>query len=184
MKTTLPLSLTESVANQVLEDLRPVCERMQIAGSIRRQRASVGDVEIVAIPKTAPSDLFNTRHHSLLWAYLATQDDRYRWVRGNNPNGRYHALETIQSPRVQIDIFTCSADNWGWTLLIRTGPADYSKMMLALWKHIQRIPKHQCGSINGFLVDHKGQPINTPEEQDVYDLFCLPYQPPERRDAP
>ena len=43
-------------ARVITEDLlayqRPYCERIEIAGSVRRRRPQVNDIEIVCIPKT------------------------------------------------------------------------------------------------------------------------------------
>jgi len=50
------------VAADVCAALTPACERLVVAGSLRRQKATVGDVEILYITKTEvrpdPADLF------------------------------------------------------------------------------------------------------------------------------
>jgi len=38
-------------ALEIVEKLRPVCEQIEIAGSLRRGKEAVGDIEIVAVPK-------------------------------------------------------------------------------------------------------------------------------------
>lgn len=38
------------IAQKVLKKLEPHCERISIAGSVRRMKYDVGDIEIVAIP--------------------------------------------------------------------------------------------------------------------------------------
>lgn len=59
MNFTEALPLAQSLA----QSMRPFCERVEIAGSIRRKKPSVKDIEIVAIPKweTQPcvGDLFS-----------------------------------------------------------------------------------------------------------------------------
>ena len=41
------------IANRFINLLAHSCEKIQIAGSIRREKNDVGDIEIVAVPKMA-----------------------------------------------------------------------------------------------------------------------------------
>lgn len=67
---TAPMSLREALglARILADDLRPHCSRIEIAGSIRRGKAWVNDIEIVAIPKQVPvaaaEDLFGGEERS------------------------------------------------------------------------------------------------------------------------
>ena len=45
------------LAEAALSALTPSCERISIAGSIRRRKPEVGDIEIVCIPKHIPAGL-------------------------------------------------------------------------------------------------------------------------------
>ena len=51
MKTKRPYSQVLPIAESLVEKLRPACERIEIAGSLRREKAMVGDIEIVAVPR-------------------------------------------------------------------------------------------------------------------------------------
>lgn len=53
--STAPMSLrrARAVAAEMVEALRPYCHRVEVAGSIRRGREWIGDIEIVAIPKSS-----------------------------------------------------------------------------------------------------------------------------------
>ena len=53
-----PHAEAQAIAQEVVEQLRPHCERIVVAGSIRRKKSEVGDIEIVAIPKPYSSGLF------------------------------------------------------------------------------------------------------------------------------
>ena len=48
--THRPLAEALEVANHIQSALAPHCARVEIAGSIRRRRPSIGDVEIVCLP--------------------------------------------------------------------------------------------------------------------------------------
>lgn len=47
----MKLELAKTIANRLRERMSPFCERIEIAGSVRRQKDKVNDIEIVAIPK-------------------------------------------------------------------------------------------------------------------------------------
>jgi DNA polymerase/3'-5' exonuclease PolX len=47
----LKLEEALALAKTVLEVLAPFCERVEVAGSIRRLRPEVNDIDIVAIPQ-------------------------------------------------------------------------------------------------------------------------------------
>jgi hypothetical protein len=47
-----------ALAEQCRAALAPSCHRIEIAGSIRRGKPQVEDIELVALPKLVPADLF------------------------------------------------------------------------------------------------------------------------------
>lgn len=49
------------IAERVKAELEPHCERIEIAGSIRRKKPEVKDIEIVAIPKPYETGLVRKR---------------------------------------------------------------------------------------------------------------------------
>lgn len=52
-KRKVPLSIAHKAAQRLRAHLEPFCERVEVAGSIRRGKPQVSDIEIVAIPKRA-----------------------------------------------------------------------------------------------------------------------------------
>lgn len=48
------------IATRIKAELQPHCERIEIAGSIRRNKPEVKDIEIVAIPKPYEIGLFES----------------------------------------------------------------------------------------------------------------------------
>jgi len=89
------LQLATHAADQVAEQLRPFCKRLEIAGSVRRKAPEVRDLEIVCIP--------DTRH------YLAFQTLVNNWpkVRGQ-PDGRYTRRKLVRH-NIELDLFICNA---------------------------------------------------------------------------
>lgn len=57
MKTKLPLAVARDVAALLVEQMAPDCKRIEVAGSIRRCRLEIGDIELVAIPTVELYDL-------------------------------------------------------------------------------------------------------------------------------
>jgi DNA polymerase (family 10) len=50
-----PLARAEEVADGIVEELRPLSDVILVAGSIRRRRPEIGDIDIVVLPKDVPS---------------------------------------------------------------------------------------------------------------------------------
>jgi DNA polymerase/3'-5' exonuclease PolX len=82
---------------------------------------------------------------------------------------------------VQLNPFLAQPDNWGLTLLVRTGSAAFSTALLARWKRRQRLRHAQPGGVAGRLVAGDGRVGPTPEEETVFQLLGMPPVPPETR---
>ena len=60
MKLKRPINDMVPIAEKLILDLKPFCDKVEVAGSIRRQRPEVGDIEIICIQKN-----INTRKLSI-----------------------------------------------------------------------------------------------------------------------
>jgi DNA polymerase (family 10) len=179
-KTQWPLAEAERIAAAIVADLAPSCTRIQVAGSVRRRKEVVGDIEVVAIPRYAPAGLFGDCMANLLWEHLHASD-AYRFTKGDHATGRYYQLTLPRHVGVQLDLFLAQPDNWGLTLLVRTGSAGFSTALLARWKRRQGIGRDQPGSVDGRLVTRDGRAVPTPEEETVFRLLGMQPVPPEQR---
>jgi DNA polymerase (family 10) len=182
-KTKRPLPDAERIATAIVADLAPSCVRIQVAGSVRRRKEVVGDIEIVAIPRYAPAGLFGDCTANRLWEHLHVSD-AYRFTKGDHPAGRYYQLALPLHAGVQLDLFLAQPDNWGLTLLVRTGSAAFSTAMLARWKRLQGLGRDQPGSVDGRLVTRDGHVVPTPEEETVFQVLGMQPVPPQRRSSP
>lgn len=182
-KVRRPLADTERIAATIVADLAPVCMRIEVAGSVRRGKDVVGDIELVVIPRDEPTGLFGDRTTNALWTHLHVSD-AYRFLQGDNPDGRYYQLALSTHDDLQVDLFLAQSDNWGLTLLVRTGSAAFSTSILARWKKIQGIGREQPGSVDGRLVDRAGRVVPTPEEDTVFALVGLRSIDPASRRGP
>lgn len=187
--TRLPLADAQHIAGQIYGQLDPSCERLAIAGSIRRGRADVGDIELVAIPRfiEEPSSLWgDTSQVSLLSRALAREEAEQVLERISGGE-RYVKLRHVRSG-LQVDLFiVLPPAQWGVILTIRTGPADYSERLVTL---ARRQGNHVAGgALRSGLRGHSTPAeklctcpvIPTPEEADFYAALGLLFAPPERR---
>ena len=51
----LSLQQARGLARHIVCELKPYCRRIRVAGSIRRRKETIGDIELVVIPKCQPA---------------------------------------------------------------------------------------------------------------------------------
>ena len=152
------------IADLTIAALSPHCDRIEIAGSIRRKKSEVKDIEIVAIPKPYEIGLFENGIASIV--------NKWPKIKGELPC-KYTQRRLPQE--ITLDLFFATINNWGWIYAIRTGSANYSHKILAnKWV--------QCGykGIDGNLT-YNGNLVKVPEEEDLFKLIRLPFVKPENR---
>ena len=120
-----------------MERLEDVCDRIEVAGSIRRRRQFVGDIEILCIPKTGGLDLFGEPvegDSALDRCCLELLDQgliEYRLnVDGVKMYGPLNKYVRHVGSGIPVDIFTTAADRWGMALLVRTGPREFNQSVM------------------------------------------------------
>lgn len=188
-KSTVPLAVGQALATKLVAALAPHCDRIDVAGSIRRQKTLIGDVELVAIPKLG-RDLFGTpdpaqnRLDDYLNAMLSigrifkTPSDRSSFTTAwGDRYKKFWCKLNDELGEIQVDLFLCTARNWGALFTIRTGPAAFSQALVTRIKH--QTPYRQQA---GYLVNvETGEVIDTPEERDYFRLAGVGWVEPSRR---
>lgn len=204
MKRRLSRGEVLPAANKLLVALRPVCEMVMIAGSLRRKTATVSDIEIVALPlvrevvAAGQIGLFDqalpTANENLLDAKLAEMIDR-GLLRITPPPGwdartawgeKYRKL-WIPTPTpdplpaagawVQVDLFIADAKNWGAIATIRTGPGEFSQSLVTRIKDYTPYRQHE-----GYLVDMRtGKVVPVADEREYFLLAGVQWVEPEQR---
>lgn len=169
------------VAQHIAAALAPFCERGPVlAGSLRRQRPMVGDIELVAIPKrplVAQQSLFNPPETDMkaeteLGQFLLDKGVRFR-VNGQKQKSFYYG-------DYQVDLYLPTAGNWGWRLLLSTGSQEFNKWVVTSTAAGGAMPTNM-DSVEGWLLRSRQQ-VETPEEEDAFREVGLPFIPPEWRD--
>lgn len=190
------LSLREAreVAATLIEALRPYCERVEVAGSIRRGKPFVNDIEIVCVPRTLlvetvkPEDLFsdavevaetnrvrvpgfvNTVHE---WQLKSLDTCLQEKTFGDPWKGKYVKFNLVTG--TQVDLFITTPEQWGYIFTIRTGSADFMKMIAGRWV------KLGYKGIDGELT-RGGTTYQFPEEADLFGTLGLRVPPPQDRE--
>lgn len=182
-KSKVPLSVASSVAELLLRDLRDGCERIEIAGSIRRRRENVGDIEIVAIPKFA-FDLLGGRGYSELDGAIDRLMDISLigiWLAPTKTGDRYKQFKLFYKglDLCKLDLFIVSQETWGCQFAIRTGPASFSHRLVTPRRHGGLCPAHL--RFKDGRLWHNEVALETPEEKDVFDFLGLPWCEPWQR---
>jgi DNA polymerase/3'-5' exonuclease PolX len=152
------------IAEKVKETLSPYCERIEIAGSIRRKKSEVKDIEIVAIPKPYDTGLFESG--------IATIVNQWEKVKGELPC-KY--TQRILPEGIKLDLFFAKRDNWGLIFAIRTGSADFSHKVLAT-EWVKRGYKSEGGYLTA-----DGKQVRVLEEKDLFTRIGVSYLEPELR---
>lgn len=196
-------------ANVLIEALRPACEQIEIAGSIRRGKETVGDIEIVAAPRyderTIPGqlDLFgegtpaSIERVSLLDKGLKeTLAERPAQIFRGRPHtaqkGRWgDKMKTLWArigdgdgvSYIQVDLFIVTPPaQWGPIFTIRTGPEEFTGAG-GLMAYINRKTHYQ--QLDGrLIVRATGEEVSTPTERSYFKALGLPWiEPGERTSA-
>lgn len=183
-KPTFTRAAALAVAQHLVTALAPACERVEIAGSLRRGRATVHDVEIVAQPRLA-RDLFGAvdeRAPCELDQVLARLEREGRLARRKTSAGterwgpKYKAAIAVRSG-VPVDLFMVRPPaQWGAILAIRTGPAELSERLVTACK------RRGLECRDGRLISTDGQHVlSTPDERSFFAFCGVPWIEPERR---
>lgn len=200
MKTEIPLASAQVWARRLADVVRPVCERVEIVGSVRRERPTVGDLELLVEPTMVvqQADLFAQGKRPDTEAVVrALQEDdagrkvikggsRYVQIRLGGRFGR--------GDRPNLDIFFCHPPaSWGALLTIRTGPAALGRELVTRLR-AKGLRNHR-GAVwaPGRPDDDPGRPtteidgtvwwrVPTPTEEAYFEACDVEHVPPERRD--
>jgi DNA polymerase/3'-5' exonuclease PolX len=192
MSTGTRVSLVDArtIAEEIADALRPATHRIAVAGSIRRGLRDIGDIELVAIPRTHPEFIRDgffggqeTEVDELQEAVDKLIADGVLAPHPTDPKRgpRYSKLLHVASG-LQLDLFTARPHTWGLIFLIRTGPASYSQYLVT---HARRRGFHvaggelHVGSLGCTAIECRVVP--TPEEYDVFKAIGVPGDSPDRR---
>lgn len=188
------------IAKSFVQLLEGTYDELKVAGSLRRRLGIAHDIEVVAVPKieqhsaglfegmTTDVDLLDARMTALL-----DNDEVSKRLDARGSPRWGQRLKYLTYRGARIDLFCPEAGQFGWHLVLRTGPAIFSRQLV--------VPKTLDNGRRGMTKDRRPglmpphlvaeggwlryrtsrEPIPTPTEQSVFDLFNIPYIEPAER---
>jgi len=137
---------------------------VEIAGSIRRARAIVHDVDIVLIEKPEAALMMDSLIASMGKVELNGGKIKRLWY-GDKESG------------ISIDIYIATPHTWPTLLLIRTGSKENNIRLATIAKR----RGWQLKANGDGLFNDRGERIAGDTEQSIYEALSIPYQEPEER---
>jgi len=190
----MPLPLSEAIqaGKYVIRLLEDSCSRISLAGSIRRRKPLVDDVEIVAKPKTfsqttllGQTPMTNTK--DLQSRIISLIEKGVLELGPPNPGHtrpplgpRYYRL-WIPAYNIQLDLFVVLPPaQWGIIYALRTGPAEFSRYLVTKARRLgMRVEGGQLWVVKDGM---KVMDIPCPTEIDFFKALGERWIPPEQRD--
>jgi DNA polymerase/3'-5' exonuclease PolX len=195
-KTRLPRAEAVSLAWEVVSLLSPYCERMEVCGSIRRNRETIGDIEIVAMPIVD-----QVEQHGMFGPVGKIEIDRLhgRCIELVREGELFHRLDKngqmafgsrhkrLSYRGFGLDLFAVKPPNqWGPIHLIRTGSAQFVKRLVTPEEQGGWCPKglyFKDGQVWRIGYQGPAEPLDTPSEMDVFLAVGRGFIPPEEREV-
>ena len=177
----IDLDQAQGIAQDIISHVRKSMSRIEVAGSIRRRKPVVGDIELVALPKD------RERMVELLADVGQFIKPGVPGVIPWDPNPDAKYLRMRLPSGANLDVFIASELNWGGLYLMRTGGAvgpdgsaftGFVPGVFSRWKKMSGGGRMTAAQPT--TTDGKQLPLR--EEQDFFDLLEMDFVPPEERE--
>jgi DNA polymerase (family 10) len=155
------LKQAQALAAEVVGILTPVVERVEVVGSIRRQRPTVRDIDLVLIPK----------NQGLL-------DTKLREMGCQFGGPKIRRLVYPRDMGAPVDIYIATPETWATLLLIRTGSTRHNVYLCKL----ARARGWQLKANGQGLLDSQDKRVAGDTEQSIFAALGLKYREPEERE--
>jgi DNA polymerase (family 10) len=167
VKGRLPLPQAEALAREILEALKGtnLCEKLEIAGSFRRRRDTVGDIDFLATSRK-PQEVMN--------AFCALPQ-----VESITSKGPTKSTVFLHAG-LDADLRVVEPEVFGAALVYFTGSKDHNVAIRRLGIE-KGLTISEYGVFKG-TAKNKGKRVAANTEEDVYKAINLPLIPPEIRE--
>lgn len=205
-KTQHPAADALRLALEIMTQLVDDCARIVIAGSLRRGKATVGDVELVAEPRYRPSpageqNRLDMRLQQMLDLGMVSKrlkgdgspiawGERWsvRQMAGQDRPPPGSRQKSIVYKGLPVDLFIVLPDRqWGPTFVLRTGPGEGNEALVTprgqrTRNGVRGICPPGLHWADGALF-REGVALDTPDERSVFKAVGLPLIAPHERSA-
>jgi len=154
----MELERAQKMATEIIVRLSPYCSRIELAGSIRRRKPFVNDIDLVLIP----NDLWNLHAELRKLGQVKMAGKKIMRVMIGN---------------TQVDIYIAEEATWATLLLIRTGSAENNIRLATLAKK----KGWRLAASGDGLFNENGERIAGDTEESIYAALGLRYQEPWER---
>lgn len=168
------LAEAKAIASNLLESLEGCFERVELAGSVRRQRPLVHDIDFVATPVTysVRLDLFGQVEEKRMMLDARLVALGIDWTGGDK-------IHRFDYQDADVDVYLVDPANFALTWLIRTGSMEHNQFLcqLANGKGLS------ISYSQGLKELSSGKVLAIHSEQELFELLGLAYVEPEQREA-
>lgn len=184
-KVKYPRAEALAVAKELCQLLQPVSERLKVAGSLRRKRKAVSDVEILYLPRfeRRKKDLFDYYQHNLAADVIEAAVEsgvlsKRLNTKGHTCWGESNKLAVHVASGIPVDLFQATAGNWFNYLICRTGPKEHN---IAITHRASKLGLEWRPTSEGFLDLKTSKPLPVHSEEELYAILeYVHLQPWER----
>jgi DNA polymerase (family 10) len=166
-KIIAELDLTEAqrIAASIKTMVEPLCALIEVAGSIRRQKPTVHDIDFVVVAKMDAE-----------WQKINEKLKQLKAKPNCSGNSVIKAFVTCQDGFFQVDFYRAQPSTFGIHLLVRTGSAEHN-----MWLAAYAISKGmRIRYSEGLIKD--GVAVAGEIEHGVFEALGLPYPLPSERE--
>jgi len=156
------LEEAKQLARQIAVTLTPHCERIEIVGSIRREKPIVHDIDMVLIPKPDAAIMMGGLLTTI--GELKANGDKIKRV-------------FIIDYNITVDIYIATPASWATLVLIRTGSKENNIRLCTA----ARSKGWQLKANGDGLFNEHGDRIAGDTEKSIYQALGIPYQEPQAR---
>lgn len=170
----MKLDRADRCAAALLSWLIPHCVRIEVAGSVRRRKPDVNDIDLVVIPKiTQEMDLFGNpqKRRNATWTEIDRRCTAEKWavIRAGADIASFVARD------VQVDVFWTTEETWGTVLLCRTGSKEHN-----IW--FAKYAEARGGKWHPGAGLYKDGRVYAKSEEQLYEILGMSPIPPDKRE--
>jgi len=192
-KTRYPRSEAEKVADQIVQIMEPSCLRILVAGSLRRRKSDVGDVEILYIARAERhkgGDFFADAVINVADVAIADMEraailHKRQNVKGSEMFGPKNKLMVHTLTGIPVDLFAATEENWWNYLVCRTGGAESNTRIATRAKQLgwkwnpYGSGFRRVGPAVSFC--NQGEVWPVPSEAALFEFLGIAYEEPWER---
>lgn len=199
----VPLGLAQTLADGLLSVLENYCDEVRVAGSVRRMKPIVHDLEIICLASEhkmatlfgAPVAMETTAVDDAL-VEIGKDSATLGWVLDPRKQGKVQKRLIHKRTGFLCDIYVCLDERaFGTWMIVRTGPRAFSIDLMKKARSLNmffadgfllhnHMPHHLIKNSRGYCKDGAACDLIIPlrRESDVFETLKMRYLTPEKRE--